>query len=40
MKEGTAEVTSAVKFLFGAQGPPDSAHGGQIASFFDHVYGA
>ena len=39
LKHHTAEVTSAVKFLYGAQGPPDTAHGGQIASFFDHVYG-
>ena len=38
-REGEDEVVSAIRFLYGAQGPPETAHGGQIANAFDHVFG-
>uniref|UniRef100_A0A7S4V6Y7 Acyl-coenzyme A thioesterase THEM4 n=1 Tax=Alexandrium monilatum TaxID=311494 RepID=A0A7S4V6Y7_9DINO len=33
------ETISAVRFLWGAQGPPNKAHGGQVTSLLDHCFG-
>mmetsp|Transcript_116183 Transcript_116183/g.339827 ORF Transcript_116183/g.339827 Transcript_116183/m.339827 type:complete len:480 (+) Transcript_116183:55-1494(+) len=38
-KREAEETLSAVRFLWGAQGPPDHAHGGQVTSALDHCFG-